>query len=335
MSGPGGPGREEVRVLTVTVCFKSGGQLESHLRSLHSAAQGTTVRHIIVDNSCEAEAQAVVRRLRESEDWDVTYVAVPENPGYGAGANIGWRMAGSGEYVLVSNPDLELRPERALAALVWHLREAGQRAVIAFPRLEDSRGVDVRLRKGLPSPWSYPLWVCSGMWPSVRMGPRNLGHATNLSGAVFMLAPSAATGIGMFDESLFLFMEDTDLAQRASNLELEVVPVPDAVARHYGGGSTRSSAKTSVAQQAFIARAIYFHKHFGRSGLRLAMFWMVPEAFAEAVFRACRNADVRHLRGFGTILALSRRAWVTDPVHLQDAYVRPQFRSRRLSTLEP
>jgi len=77
--------------------------------------------------------------------------------------------------------------------------------------------------------------------------------------------------IGIFDENLFSYFEDTDLSLRAQRAGFETVVVPESVVRHKGSASTRrglDEGTTSPLKHYLVARNRIIIVH--RYGSRLA-----------------------------------------------------------------
>ena len=71
-----------------------------------------------------------------------------------------------------------------------------------------------------------------------------------------------------FDEKIFMYYEDADLALRARKLGTRVFICKDIELTHLGGGSAQSN--TSRALQHDRAQQYVFKKHFGIKGLLLS-----------------------------------------------------------------
>lgn len=89
----------------VCIAFNPGPEVEACLASLPAAYSGP-LQVVMVDNtpaSTSSQGPEIARR------YGAAYLARPDNPGYGKGANAG---AGglSEDYLLVANPDLVFRP---------------------------------------------------------------------------------------------------------------------------------------------------------------------------------------------------------------------------------
>ena len=72
-----------------------------------------------------------------------------------------------------------------------------------------------------------------------------LRDVTRADGAGLAVSRAAVDRVGLFDESLFAYVEDVDLSLRVWAAGFAVVFVPDAVVRHKGSASTGGTASTT------------------------------------------------------------------------------------------
>jgi GT2 family glycosyltransferase len=214
-----------MRADVVVVTWNGRAVLDTCLA--HLARQSEPHRLIVVDNASEDGTVAHVR-----ERWpEATVVEMPRNVGFGAGVNAGV-AAGDGEVVVLVNNDVEADPEM-LERLLAPLCERGAEdvgmvaAMTLLPGRErvDTFGVELdrglcaynRLRNGSPDGSPGPL-----------LGP---------NGAVAAYRRAAFEQVGGFDERLFAYGEETDLALRIRSAGWRAAAAPDARGVHLGGAS--------------------------------------------------------------------------------------------------
>lgn len=175
----------------------------------------------------------------------VRVVRTGANLGYGSGANRGVAMT-EAEFVLVSNPDVAVH-DGALATLTAAFA-ADPTLAIAGPTIVGSDGVRYPSARRFPS-----VVVAAGhallgpVAPDNRFSRRyrmdDLDRSATVpvdwvSGACFMARRQALKELGGFDESYFMYLEDTDLCWRAHRAGWAVAYVPGAVVTHVQGLST-------------------------------------------------------------------------------------------------
>jgi N-acetylglucosaminyl-diphospho-decaprenol L-rhamnosyltransferase len=206
------------------------------LDSLPAALDGLTADVIVVDNGSTDGTADFLAALGGCR------VVRSANVGYAGGINRGVREAIRAEAILVLNPDVRLRP-RSVPPLLSALREPNMG--IVAPQVRSSEGrLEFSLRReptllramGLTR---TRLAVFSEYLakPSDYSCPRTVDWAL---GAVLLMSRTCYEALGGWDETYFLYSEETDLALRARDIGLLTRYEPRAVAVHIGGQSGRN-----------------------------------------------------------------------------------------------
>ncbi len=225
-------------VAAVVVNYNARDHLEVCLASL--AAEGVAPV-VVVDNGSTDGSRQVV------EAAGARWVDSGGNVGYGRAANRGATdgAVSGAEYLLVCNPDLEVRPG-CVAALVDTF--AGDPAVgLVGPRLTNPDG------SLYPSARTFPDLVDAmghGLFGLVAPGNRftrryrllDWDHAEQatvdwVSGACFLVRRPAWDSVGGFDPSYFMYMEDVDLCWRLGRAGWRIAYQPKAEVVHTQGVS--------------------------------------------------------------------------------------------------
>jgi len=211
-----------MRASIIVVTYNSRGDIDACLCSLRRHAAGAEV--IVVDN---LSTDGTLDHVRQHYP-QVTAVSAERNGGYGAGNNLGARLA-HGDHLVILNPDteveagwldplldtLEQRPEVGLVTPTILLKGSGERV--------NACGNDVHLTG---------LAFCAGLnepAPSTSARPRSVAA---VSGAAFAVRRDVWAQLGGFDERFFMYLEDTDLSLRARRLGHDILHVPASRIRH-------------------------------------------------------------------------------------------------------
>ncbi len=290
MTGPASAGsdrpfadRTAVPLEVVVVAYRAPELLDACLAELGAAYPVT-----VVDNSSDPVVRAVAARHA------ATYVDPGSNLGFGAGVNAALANGHDpGADVLLLNPDAAIRPS-GVAALQHTLRSRPDLCAVA--PLQAEPGTGAPLQVGWPFPTPFGAWIDAAGLGRLRR------HDGFLVGSVLMLRAEALTEVGGFDETFFLYAEETDWQRRARDLGWQVAHCPDAIASHVGAGTGGDEAERETHFHASHER--YIRKHHGRAG------W--------AVYRAAQiaGAAVRALvlpGGRGRRAALRFRLYWTGP----------------------
>jgi GT2 family glycosyltransferase len=178
---------------------------------------------IVVDNaSGDGSAEHVAARHPQ-----VRLIRRETNLGYGAGNNLGAKWA-RGEYLAFLNPDTEAEPGW-LEALIAALQQDGEAGLAtALVPLMDQRdrvntcGNDMHVTG---------LTLCRGMDADRNAFSKTI-EVGAVSGAAFVIRRDLFEALGGFDESFFLYVEDSDLSLRARLAGYRLLCVPSSVVYH-------------------------------------------------------------------------------------------------------
>jgi len=267
------------------------------LRALASVtASSVPTRVVVVDNaSVDGSAEAVRAAFP-----GVVVVANADNPGFAVGNNQALRALGvlGGDvdagvrhadsrppapaalpppYVLLLNPDAELRPG-ALEALVAYLEaHPGVGALgplLRYPdgSVQSSRrrfpGLAALLTEATPIEWRWPDHPIARRMRMDDVPPDHPQAVAWLNGAAVLLRIEALAAVGGFDEGFFMYSEELDLCRRLRGAGWAIHFVPGAEVIHHEG---RSSEQVVAARHArFVrSRVRYVAKHHGRAAATL------------------------------------------------------------------
>jgi N-acetylglucosaminyl-diphospho-decaprenol L-rhamnosyltransferase len=226
----------------IVVTYNSVHVIGNLLDSLPRALGALTADVIVVDNG---STDGTVDLVTARGDCKVVRSA---NVGFAGGINRGVREGESAEAILVLNPDLWLG-ENAIPPLLKALHEPN--VGIVAPQVRSPQGkLEFSLRRE-PSLLNAAGLSRTG-WPMVSehlsdpadyARPRVVDWAL---GAVLLISRGCYDLLGGWDESFFLFSEETDFCLRARDLGLLTWYEPQSVAVHIGGGSGRSGKTYSM-----------------------------------------------------------------------------------------
>jgi GT2 family glycosyltransferase len=180
---------------------------------------GLKVKLYLVDNSSNDE-------LKELDKMDsrIEYIFNNANLGYGAGHNIAIRKSiEDGEvYHLVLNPDIYF--ESGVLEELFDYMENHQDVGNIIPQVRYPDGEIQHLCKLLPTPTDLILrrFIPSRSWKEKRneqyelrwTGYDKVMNVPSLSGCFMFLRVATLKDVGLFDENIFMYLEDTDLNRR-------------------------------------------------------------------------------------------------------------------------
>lgn len=227
-----------------------------------SLLSGELSEIVVVDNG---STDGTVRLL--SDRVGITFVP-STNRGYAAGVNLGASTAADWDFLLVLNPDVRLM-SGCLSALLADA-EGSPRPGIYGPRVVDANGRLVWSIRRSPTVMRA-LGLGGTGRPSLSEHVSNAAeyrrrHAVEwLLGAILLISRKCYDDVGGWDESYFLYSEETDFCLRARDLGWPTWYEPAAVATHIGGASGRSQ-RTHVMQIVNRVR-LYRRRHGALSSM--------------------------------------------------------------------
>lgn len=251
-------------VALIVVTFDSAPHLDRFLESLPAALGRLHARLVFVDNDSSDDT---VARLRGGGRAEV--IALPDNRGYAAAINAGLDRTRDASAVLVLNPDLTLGPG-SVSTLLAASREPGVGIVVPRMRAPDGTTYPSLRREptvGRALATAVLGGRVAGRFPGLSetvageqayLERRDVDWAT---GAALLVTRRCADQTGPWDESFFLYSEETDYAERARRAGFRIVYEPAAVVTHTGGDSmTSPRLRTMLA----VNRLRYFRRRHGR-----------------------------------------------------------------------
>jgi GT2 family glycosyltransferase len=188
-------------------------------------------------------------RILAEEFPKVQFVQSFDNLGFGESNNLGFKYV-TGEYLLLLNPDTEVKPN-AVEVLLEALQKHPTAGLVA-PRLINTDGsLQTSCVQALPTPLNQALDAdfFRRIFPKSRLwGTWDAFSSTEpvkveaVSGACMLLRSELFRKAGGFNPEFFMYAEDMDLCAKIRRLGLDVYHVPGAKVLHHGGGSSSGSS---------------------------------------------------------------------------------------------
>lgn len=230
-------------VTVILVSYDSGAVIG---RAVGSVPRETPV--VIVDNASPEGTGFMAGLPRAAE-----LVALPRNLGFGTACNAGARAATT-PYLLFLNPDAELEAgalDRLLAAAA--LYGPG----FLMPAIVGENGRLMRKEGSILEPVPRAR----------RLKEEEIAgdYCTRfVHGAAVLVARDLFLAMGGFDERIFLYHEDDDLALRALARKLPIIVVREARVRHGGGkSSTPRLSRTFAINRRKKQSELYVRRKYG------------------------------------------------------------------------
>jgi GT2 family glycosyltransferase len=301
------------RVAICVVTYNSALLIADLVSSLERGAEGVTWSLVFADNASSDATLAEIERHAPH----ATVVRNGGNLGYAAGINAAVDAAGLQDAYLILNADVRLDPGCVLALYETLTPDIG----IVVPRLTDAHGVLISSLRRAPTvmrAWGDALLGAERAGRFSRLGeivtdPKTYRseHATDWAeGSTQLISADCWKTCGQWDESYFLYSEETEYDLRVRNLGLVTWYQPRANAQHLEGGSAGNPRQWSL----LIANRIkLFETHHGR--VSTLAFWcatMVREGTRSLLGRRTSRAAFRDLISPARLREPRGPQWLAD-----------------------
>jgi len=281
-----------VEVSVIVVAYRSRACLDRCLATVLPQVEAVGGEVIVIDNASADGTADLARQFA-----GVRVIENPTNIGFVRAVNQGLKLA-TARYLLILNPDAELRPG-ALPALVRFMAEH-PRVGLAGPKLLNQDGTLQPSRRRFPGllvlftestllQWWFPKlgifrrFYCEDL-PAEEPQPVDW-----VTGACMLVRREAVEEVGPLDERFFMYAEELDWCRRLWAAGWEVYYVPAAEVVHQEAASSRQEP---VRQRAnfYASRWKYTAKYYGPVVGMLLRGWLLFDLFLELALEVLKLA---------------------------------------------
>jgi len=243
----------------VIVSYNVRGLLKECLESIYRTTKYIQFEVYVVDNnSSDGTIQMIEREFPQ-----VKLIANKDNIGFAKANNLAFQKS-RGKYILMLNPDTVIL-QNSLYKIVNYFEQQPNIGAIGCKMLNSDRTLQ-------PSCYNFPtLLEIFGMYfigSRIFSGLKKFDYdkvqeVDFVRGAFLALNKQCLEEIGLLDEKLFMFGEETDLCYRMKQRGWKVIYIPDTVIIHHRGKSTEQISDNMYSQR---IRSIiyYFQKNRGK-----------------------------------------------------------------------
>lgn len=278
-SGDGGAGEPAIVVSAVILTFRRQDLLPACLASLEAALGrlDEPAEIVVVDNaSPQRRATALVAEICPR----ARVVTLAENRGYAGGVNAGLEVA-RGRWILTIGDDATIEAPAVAAMLQTGERADDVGSVAAKMLFADRSAGDVVNSAGLDVD-RLGTAIDRHVGAPSAAAERETTEVFGTSGGAALYRRAMLDGVGGFDASFGVYLEDADLAWRARIAGWRCLLEPRAVVHHHHSATTRH-------------RSDYKYFHVGRNRVRML----------------AKNATLGHLVRYAPLIVLYDLAYVT------------------------
>ena len=250
-------------VSVIMVSYNTYAMTHEAIASCFSATPALQIEVIVVDNNSPDESAS---RLKKAfgDEHPLTIIKNEDNKGFAAANNQGAALA-AGRFLFFLNPDTIVH-DRAINRLVDFLSTHNE-AGAAGPRVLNTDGTDQVSIARFATVWTIlqhhlPISALFKRKPATRdLLPDATKVVDVIKGCAIMIGKDVFSKIGGWDESYFMYSEETELCLALTRAGYKNYFVNEAVITHHGGQSSMSYyAEQQVVQQQSALQ--YLRRHY-------------------------------------------------------------------------
>ncbi len=233
-------------------------------------SSGISVEVIVVDNASTDGSIALLKTKYPR----VKKILNKSNVGYGKANNQAIKQA-KGTYILLLNSDIQVIGS-AIPDLYTYIL-GHDRVFIGGKLLNEDRSPQASCGPMYHLPVVFAmLFLRADTFHITRQSPDHEARVDWVSGACIIAKKESFEDTGLFDEGIFMYMEEIDLLYRAKKKGYTILFYPDAVFIHSGAASS-GSRRTPVIN---IYRGLYYFYRKHKSSSEQLMLMMMLKAKA-------------------------------------------------------
>ncbi|HNW08963.1 MAG TPA: glycosyltransferase family 2 protein [bacterium] len=245
----------------VIVSWQVKDLLKKCLKSIEQAGKNLSIETWLVDNASSDGSVAMARHLFPQ----MKVIANRHNLGFARANNQALRQIKS-DYVLILNPDTELREDTLIKSLNF-MKQNPQCGIMGCQIINPDGSLQPSIRR-LPTIWPIFLLLIKAPKFFSKLPAIDKYLATDFDytkeqkveqvmGAFMVIKKELLDKIGLFDEKFFVWFEEVDLCRRTLKAGYQIIYNPEISMIHYGGASFNQQ-KTLNKQWRFFKSAFYY-----------------------------------------------------------------------------
>ncbi|MGB5969157.1 MAG: glycosyltransferase family 2 protein [Spirulinaceae cyanobacterium] len=230
------------------------------LESLYSNLKQVAYEVIVVDNaSQDGSPESIVQQFPQ-----VTLLPQKRNLGFGSANNIGVQQA-QGEFLFLLNSDTIITAD-ILPRLIAKLNQSPLTGIVGPQLLNPDGSFQFSVSKEISILGEFQTLQQVKQYRNLATRP-NVAKIYNqeqnvdiVVGAAMLMRRSLFKEVGGFDQSFFMYFEESDLCKRVGNLGYSILYIPEVSLIHLGGYSVAKNADY-MAREYRRSQRYYYKKH--------------------------------------------------------------------------
>ena len=246
----------------IILAYKSKADLARLLPSVYTSQTSRTFEVFVVDNGSDDGTVPWLRSESVNGKYKNFRLIENQNTGFAHGNNLAIKQA-QGTYILLLNPDTELRPD-TLESMLEFMDSKPDVGISGCKVVKPDGSLDLACRRKFPNPWNAfaRLFLFSNSnYNMLASDPDKSQEVDSVMGAFLLIRKSLIEKIGLLDESFFMYGEDIDWCWRCKQAGFKVWYFPRTKITHFKGSSSKKTPFKAL-KWFHDAMWIFYQKHY-------------------------------------------------------------------------
>jgi GT2 family glycosyltransferase len=279
-------GKQLPKLSVIIVTFNSEKFLKDCLESVYSQQTDFPFQVIIVDNSSYDNSVSFI-----TENFPkVEIIKNSNNVGFALANNEGVRHS-EAEFIMFLNPDTILK-NNALQTLVDFMILHPQAGIVG-PKIFNVDDSLQRTGVSFPSAWNllteilfldkiFPYSKVFGGHRKLYLNPGQIHEVDYLQGSCLLATRPVLDEVGLFDDTFFMYFEETDLCYRVKKKDYKIIYVPDSAIVHIGGSgmSYYDKKRLILYHQSYVQ---FLKKHYSQNQQSIIILFLLVRAIVRGI----------------------------------------------------
>lgn len=261
-------------VSIILVSYNTKDLTRNCLKSVYEQTRGVNFEIFVVDNNSHDGSQEMI----EKEFPQVKLIRNSENKGFGAANNIAIKQSNA-KYILCLNTDTILLNNAVKIFFDFMEKTENQNVGVCGGQLFNQKQSPTYSVGNYPSlsrvfftflglKYIFPQKYRDDIAPAKIVHFKKPTSVEYVTGADIFFRKSVLNTVGIFDENIFMYGEESDICFRIKKSGFDIIFLPEAKIIHLEGGSSASLAKAKIVQTSLLywykknvsLLAFYLHK---------------------------------------------------------------------------
>jgi GT2 family glycosyltransferase len=251
---------KDIELSIILISYNTAKITADCIKSIYSSKdiQNISLEVIVLDNNSSDNSVHTIKALQKKYST-LKLIANKDNSGFSKGNNIAAKQA-KGEYILFLNSDVLVLDDAIYSLLQFLKKNENKFHFVGGKLLNKDKSPQPSCGPFYTIPVIFgALFLKGDYWGLTRYSPDQIQKVDWVSGACILTKKGYFEKVGMFDEGIFMYMEEIDLLYRARQLGFNTYFYNKAQFIHLGSAS--SAGKTYPILQVYNGFLYFYNKH--------------------------------------------------------------------------